>query len=338
MVKILEQHEINTITLKNRVIMEPMCMYSVTAHDGIATDFHYTHYVSRAIGRVGLIIVEATGITPEGRISDFCLGLWNDDQKNALKKIVDGIHAQGGKVIIQLNHAGRKCTATSNVTTIYAPSAIAFSEDSKMPKSLTKSEIQTIIQSFIHSAKLALDAGFDGIEIHAAHGYLLSQFMSPMSNHREDEYSDASLILEELTKALKAFWPEDKILSIRISTSDYAGNGLNVEATINQIKNIAKSYDFINISTGGILPKAPDHIFPGFQVNDAMTIRQQLKVPVVACGLLGDADLATFLVEADHVDYIGLARPLLQNPNWILPLYAKHQAKDKITPQYQRAF
>lgn len=338
MIKILEKHSVNSIELKNRIIMEPMCMYSVTAHDGIATDFHYAHYVSKAIGQVGLIIVEATGITPEGRISDLCLGLWNDDQKNVLKKIVDGIHDQGGKAIIQLNHAGRKCRATTGVNTIYAPSAIAFSERDRTPKALDKTEIKRIIQAFVHSAKLALEAGFDGIEIHAAHGYLLSQFMSPHSNHRDDEYKDGSLILEELTAALKVFWPTDKILSIRFSSTDYSENGLTVESTIQQIKSVAKSYDFINVSSGGITTQPPHNIYPGYQVNHAIQIKKAVNVPVIACGLLGNYDLATFLVESEQVDYIGLARPLLQNPNWALGLYAKDNQKDAITIQYQRAF
>lgn len=318
--------------------MEPMCMYSATGHDGIPTNFHYAHYVSRAIGQVGLIIVEATGITPEGRISDLCLGLWNDDQKQAFKKIVDGIHEQGGKAIIQLNHAGRKCTATKGVNTIYAPSAIPFSDQYRTPKMLSKSDIKTIIQAFTHSAQLALDAGFDGIEIHAAHGYLLSEFMSPLSNQREDDYKDGSVILKELTDALRSFWPKDKLLSIRVSARDYAEHGLNASSTIQQLKPIAHDYDLINVSSGGIVNVAPDAIFPGYQVNDALAIKQALKCNVVACGLLGDYDLSTFLIESNQVDYIGLARPLLQNPNWALGLYDKHQQKDKITTQYQRGF
>lgn len=338
MVKILEQHNINTIPLKNRVIMEPMCMYSATNHDGVPTNFHYTHYVSRAIGQVGLIIIEATGITPEGRISDLCLGLWNNDQKQAFKKIVDGIHEQGGKVIIQLNHAGRKCTATNGINTIYGPSAIPFSNEYRTPKALTKSEIKSIIQAFLDSAKLALDAGFDGIEIHAAHGYLLSEFMSPMSNQRDDEYKDGSIILEELTQALTEFWPQDKILSIRVNSTDYTEGGQDVDSTIKQLKKIAHSYDLINVSSGGVVAQAPTNIYPGYQVNAATQIKSALNVNIVACGILGDYDLATFILESNQADYIGLARPLLQNPNWVLGLYNKHNEKDRITYQYQRAF
>ncbi len=338
MVKILEKHHINSIRLKNRVVMEPMCMYSATGHDGVATDFHYTHYVSRAIGQVGLIIMEATGISPEGRISDLCLGLWNEEQKNALKKIVDGVHAQGGKIIIQLNHAGRKCTATSEVNTIYAPSDIAFSTEYRTPQTLNESEIQGVIKDFVNSTKLALEAGFDGIEIHAAHGYLLSQFMSPHSNKRTDKYKNGAVILNELTTALKEFWPQNKILSIRFSTTDYSDNGLDIDSTIQQIKNIASSYDLINISSGGITTQSPDNIYPGYQVNHAIKIKNELNSTVIACGLLGDYDLATFLTESGQVDYIGLARPLLENPNWVLSLYAKHNQKDAITRQYQRAY
>lgn len=338
MPKILENHSINSVELKNRVIMEPMCMYSVDTHDGIANDFHYAHYVSKAIGKIGLIIIEATGITPEGRISDQCLGLWNVAQKEALAKIANGIHAQGSKAIIQLNHAGRKCTASDGTDKIYAPSDIAFNEDYRVPHALTKDEITNIIQSFVHSTKLALEAGFDGIEIHAAHGYLLSQFMSPVSNRRVDEYKDGKIILKELTDALKAFWPQDKILSIRISTTDYEENGLTVDMTIGMLKNIVSNYDFINISSGGITPKPPQAIYPGYQVNDAIKIKKELNAHVIACGLLGNYDLATYLIESGSIDYIGLARPLLQNPHWVLNLYAKHQQKDDITQQYLRAF
>lgn len=338
MPKILEKHTLKSHTINNRIIMEPMCMYSAVNHDGVATDFHFVHYTARAIGQVGMIIVEATGITPNGRISDTCLGLWNTEQRDALARIVKSVHSYGSKILIQLNHAGRKCEAIDGIDEIIAPSSIPFSDRSRKPHELTKDEIKKVIEDFAHSAKLALDAGFDGIELHAAHGYLLSQFMSPVSNHRTDEYRDGALILAELTDKLSSFWPNDKILSIRVSTSDYEKDGLNVEKTIEMLRAIADKYDFINVSTGGVTTSPPAKIYPGYQINDAMKIKQSLNATVIGCGILGDLNLAEFLLESGSVDYVGLARPLLQNPNWALDAYSRFGERDEILKQYRRGY
>lgn len=336
--KLLESATIGKMELKNRVIMEPMCMYSATDHDGIPTHFHRAHYTSRAIGQVGLIIVEATGVVPEGRITDDCLGLWNDKQMAAFKGLVESVHSQGSKIAIQLNHAGRKCTAVDGVEEIFAPSAIAYNEDYRKPTELSKNQIKEVIQAFQDAAKRANEAGFDALEIHAAHGYLLSEFMSPVSNQRTDEYADASIIIKEVIDAIRVVWPSEKPILIRVSATDYEDQGLNTDLTIKILEPIKDSVDIINVSTGGITPTPPHHIFPGYQVDHALKIKEALQIPVVACGLLGSHDLASYLLESDQVDFIGLARPLLKNPHWVVE-FAKARRKPEFIPrQYERGF
>lgn len=318
--------------------MEPMCMYSCLNHDGIATSFHLAHYTARAIGQVGLIIVEATGVVPEGRITDNCLGLYNDQQQAALKQIVNAVHQQGSKIGIQLNHAGRKCTAVDGVDEIVAPSAIAFNEQSRTPKELSEAEIKDVIKAFQLAAKRADEAGFDVLELHGAHGYLISEFMSPASNQRNDRYQDGAVFLQELVQAVKAVWPKEKVLMIRVNGTDYVDGGQSVTDTIRMLKPVAQDLDIINVSSGGVTPQPPTKIYPGYQVGMAVEIRKALQKPVIACGLLGAVDLASYLLEADVVDLIGLARPLLKNPHWVMDAAYGRKKNDYIIEQYKRGY
>ena len=187
--KLFTPYKLKNLQLRNHIVMPPMCMYSAGT-DGMPTDFHFTHYTSRAVGGVGLIIMEATAVIPCGRISDHCLGLWNDRQAEALAPIVAACRKQGAAMAIQLNHAGRKCEADEPV--IYAPSAIPFDEKSPMPREMTRADIQDTVQAFRAAAARAASAGFDIVEIHAAHGYLLSEFLSPLTNTRTDEYGGST--------------------------------------------------------------------------------------------------------------------------------------------------
>lgn len=336
--KLLEPYTIRNLKLKNRVVMEPMCMYSCVKHDGVATSFHLAHYVSRATAQVGLIIIEATGITPEGRISDMCLGLYNDEQQAALQEIVEAVHQAGSKIGIQINHAGRKSTAVDGVDVICGPSAFAYDELSRVPHELSEADIKSVVQSFKNAARRADEAGFDLLELHGAHGYLISQFMSPASNKRTDRYKDGSVFLSEVVDAVREVWPEEKTLMLRVSATDYLENSQSVDDTIRMLRVCKDKLDIINVSSGGITPIAPERIYPGYQVDMAISIRTALKLPVIACGLLGDPGLASYLIESDKVDLIGLARPLLSNPHWVLDAAKSRKRTDLITEQYIRAY
>lgn len=336
---LFDKTKIKNYELKNRLVMEPMCMYSAFKHDGIPTYFHFAHYVSRAIGQVGMIIIESTGVAPEGRITDDCLGLYNDAQIAPFKSIVDAVHEEGSIIGVQLNHAGRKSTASDGIDTIYGPSAIAYSNDSRTPVALTTTEIKRIIKDFQDAAVRADKAGFDAIEIHGAHGYLISEFMSPASNHRTDKYKDGSVFLQELTDAITDVWPKHKILSLRVSATDYEPNGQTVDDTIRMLGPVAASYDFINVSSGGITINPPTKIYPGYQVPFALKIKKAFpNNNIIACGMLGNPDLAAYVIESEQADYIGLARPLLSNANWVLHAAHARRKKDLITQQYKRAF
>ena len=215
--KLFSPFQIKNMTLRNRVVMPPMCMYS--AENGMPNAFHFTHYTSRAVGGVGLIIIEATVVMPNGRISDHCLGLWNDEQMHALTPLVSECRRLGAKVAIQLNHAGRKCEADEPV--ILAPSAIPFDENSKTPHEMDESDCKNVVKAFRDAAERAEKAGFDAVEIHAAHGYLLSEFLSPLTNHRTDACGGSTenrcRLLIEVLKAVHEVWPQEKPVLLRVS-------------------------------------------------------------------------------------------------------------------------
>ena len=225
--KLFSSFQVENMTLRNRTVMPPMCMYS--AENGMPNAFHFTHYTSRAVGGVGLIIVEATGVQPNGRISDHCLGLWNDKQRDALAGIVSECQRLGAKVAVQLNHAGRKCEADEPV--ILAPSAIPFDEKSRTPREMDENDMREVVNAFRAAAKRADEAGFDAVEIHAAHGYLLSEFLSPLTNRRTDAYGGSTenrcRLLLEVLKAVHEVWPAEKPVLLRVSAEDYEPDGMH---------------------------------------------------------------------------------------------------------------
>ena len=331
-------YKLKEIELKNRFVMAPMCQYSCFDHDGILTPFHKTHYQARAIGQVGYIIVESTGVSPEGRISDRCLGLWNDSQRDAFKTMVDDVHALGSHIGIQLNHAGRKCVAVDGVDTIYAPSALAFDEKSRVPQALSVDDIKTVMNDFRDAAKRADEAGFDALEIHGAHGYLVSQFMSPVTNQRDDVYSDPKVFLNELLDAIESVWPKDKLLTIRISATDYEEFGYGVDDVIEMLRPFKDRLDLIHVSSGGITPIAPPRIYPGYQVGFATSIKEALDVPVITCGLINQLDLVSDILENGRADLVAMGRNLLRDPNWLLQAAHSRRKTHLIPEQYLRAF
>ena len=337
--KLLTPLSIKNLELKNRVVCEPMCMYSVEKHDGMPTDFHLAHYTSFAIRQVGYVIVESTGVLPEGRITDACLGIWSDAHIEPFKRIVDAVHQQGSKIGIQLGHAGRKCTAVDGIGTIMAPSSIAFSSDYRTPQEMSLEDIETAIQAFVDAAIRADHAGFDAIELHGAHGYLINQFYSPTTNKRTDAYGDYGRFLHEVVNRVSEVWPKHKVLQIRISNTDYETDGYDTNHVIEVLKPVSHLIDIVNVSSGGVTPIVPPHIYPGYQIPQAIQIKQALNKPVIGCGLLNEPALGIHLVETDQIDLCGLARPLLRNPNWVLDVMNERtQYRDQVTTQYKRGY
>ncbi|RFB17082.1 NADPH dehydrogenase NamA [Bacillus sp. HNG] len=308
-------YTIKNVTLKNRIVMSPMCMYSSHNEDGMLQDWHYTHYVSRAVGQVGLIMVEATAVTPQGRISPLDLGIWSDEHIPGFKKLVEMIKAQGAKSAIQMAHAGRKATVEGDIV---APSAIAFNERYKTPKELTINEIKETVEAFKDGARRAKEAGFDIIEIHGAHGYLINEFLSPLSNKREDEYGGNSenryRFLQEVIEAVKEVW--DGPLIVRISANDYTNDGLTPDDYVDYAKRMKdQGVDLIDVSSGGVAPAKID-VYPGYQVGFADKIRNDANIPTGAVGLITKAVQAEEILKNNRADLIFIARELLRDPYW----------------------
>ena len=336
---LFDSFTVKSMTLRNRIVMPPMCMYSAGT-DGIANEFHFTHYTSRAVGGVGLIIMEATGVLPQGRISDHCLGLWNDEQAEALKPIVSASQKQGAKVAIQLNHAGRKCEAQEKI--INAPSAIPFNQDSPMPREMTKEDILETVNAFRSSAEQAAKIGFDAIEIHGAHGYLISEFLSPLTNHRSDGYGGSTenrcRILIEILKAIHEIWPVEKPILLRVSAEDYEPNGMHMEE-MSQIINLVKPYiDVLDVSTGGVVPTPPTKIYPGYQVKIAEQLKQACGLPVVTVGLITDSHQVEEILGEERADLVALGRELLRDPYWVLHTARNMEVEYPWPEQYRRGF
>ncbi len=313
------------LTLRNRIVLSPMCMYSA-GEDGRATDWHLAHYLARAMGGVGLLLLEATAIEPRGRISQNDLGLWSDAQIEPLARIVRLAQAEGAATGVQLAHAGRKAWSADRAhgpEQPVAPSPIPFDEGWRRPHPLTIVEIDEIIAAWQAAAVRARTAGFDVIEIHAAHGYLNHQFLSPLANERTDEYggslTNRMRLLLCVVSAVRQVWPLDRPLLVRVSATDWAAGGLTVEdlvATTRELK--GSGVDLIDCSSGGIGPAGPESVGPGYQVPFAAQIRRQANVATAAVGLITTAELADEIVRSGRADLVALGRELLRHPHWPL--------------------
>ena len=341
MTHLFSPYEIKGLKLKNRVVMAPMCQYSVTAKDGIPNDWHFTHYTSRAVGGAGLIITEMTDVEPDGRITDYDLGIWSDDQVPAFARIVEACHGYGAKVGIQIAHAGRKA---EDAAVPVAPSAIRFEGSQyKEPKELTTDEVKRIVESFAAGTRRAVKAGVDTLEIHGAHGYLVHQFQSPYTNHRKDEYGqDLARFGVEVVQAVKSEMPSDMPLLMRVSAVEYVDGGYGLE----HIVEIARKYhgagvDMFHVSSGGEgRPGAqrPGN-YPGYQVPFARAIKSELDIPVIAVGMLEDPQLAESVLGNGDADLIAIARGLLRDPYWTIHAAQALGVKlEDIPKQYARAF
>ena len=328
--------------------MSPMCMYS--CENGVANDFHLLHYGSRAQGGIGLIIVEATGVVPEGRITNKCMGIWNEEQAEALSKIVKIVHENSeSKIGIQLAHAGRKAS-TWNGKQIsleegwetVAPSPVPYEESERIPHELTVEEIKDLVQRFKEAAVRAIHADFDLIEIHAAHGYLIHQFLSPLSNTRTDEYGGSFenriRFLLEIVEAVNEVLDDDHPLFVRISGTEYAPNGWNIKDSVALAKILKENnVDLIDVSSGGNIHGVKISLFDGYQVPLAAAVKKDAGIATGAVGLIKTAKQAEEILQNEQADLIFVAREILRNP--YLPVRGSFKNKDNcfFPPQYERA-
>jgi 2,4-dienoyl-CoA reductase-like NADH-dependent reductase (Old Yellow Enzyme family) len=344
---------IRSLELKNRVVVSPMCQYS--SEDGFSTDWHLVHLGSRAVGGAGLIITEAAAVSPEGRISPNDLGIWKDEHVDGLKRITQFIRQQGSVAGIQLAHAGRKASTRRpweggkgifpNEETGWqtvAPSAVAFAEGAPEPLALTDEGLEKVRNDFALATQRSLEAGFQVIEIHAAHGYLLHQFLSPLSNQRTDQYGGSFenriQLLLDVVERVQAVWPSTLPLFVRISATDWTEGGWAIDDSV-KLSGILKDkgVDVIDCSTGGNVAKADIPLSPGYQVTFAEQIKQQTGILTGAVGLITSAEQAEAILTNGQADLILLAREFLRDPYFAL--HAAHEFGDDVKwpVQYERA-
>lgn len=321
-------------TFNNRIAVSPMCQYACEAEDGVMGDWHLMNLGQYAIGAAGLIFTEATGVSAQGRISKRCTGLWNDEQEASMKRVVDFCHKYGvAKVGIQLGHAGRKAstrppgeggtplTAEEGAWQTVAPSAIPYAPDWHVPQQLDRAGLEQVKQEFVDATVRAARAGFDVVEMHGGHGYLLSQFFSPLSNQRTDEYGGSVenriKFPLEIYEAMRAVWPEDKPLGIRISAVDWVEGGSTVEDTIVYAKALQDlGCDFIDITTAGVDHRQKITVGKAYQVPMAAAVKAAIDIPVMAVGMLNDPHLAESVIDEGKADFVMLARGAMYNPRW----------------------
>ncbi len=364
--------QLRSLTLANRIGVSPMCEYS--SQDGFASDWHLVHLGARAQGGAALVILEASAVTPEGRISPGDLGIWKDEHIPALQRIARFLHSQGARAGVQLAHAGRKASMSPPFIAErllspaeggwqpVAPSAVAFSPAYAVPQALDQPAIDATIEAFRLAALRALAAGFDFVEIHAAHGYLLHQFLSPIANHRTDSYGGSfenrTRLLLQVVDAVRAVWPRHLPLLVRISATDWAEttgapgdrSGYPLDAlgwqsgswTIDdsvQLAHLLRDHgvDLIDVSSGGMIPNAKIPVGPAFQVPFAARIRREANIPTAAVGLITDPAQADAIVAAGQADLVFLAREFLRDPYWPLHAAATLGEPASWPPQYLRA-
>jgi 2,4-dienoyl-CoA reductase-like NADH-dependent reductase (Old Yellow Enzyme family) len=331
------------VTLRNRIAMSPMCMYSAS-EDGLATDWHLVHLVSRATGGVGLIVTEATAVEARGRISQNDLGLWDDAQVAPLARIVRLCQAEGAAMCSQLAHAGRKAFSSQRGVgpePPVAPSAVPHEADWVTPHALTLTEIDTVVSAFQAAAQRALAAGFDAVEIHSAHGYLLHQFLSPISNRRTDEYGGSlenrARMLLRVADAVRQVWPEQRPLLVRLSCTDWVEGGLTIDDQVQVARWLkARGVDMVDCSSGGIASVAPP-AGPGYQVPFAEKIRREAGIATMSVGLITAPEMAEEIVRNGRADVVTLGRELLRHPYWPLDAARALGAEVAWPKQYLRA-
>jgi 2,4-dienoyl-CoA reductase-like NADH-dependent reductase (Old Yellow Enzyme family) len=344
---------IRGVTFRNRIAVSPMCEYS--SHDGFANDWHLVHLGSRAVGGAGLLITEAAAVEPRGRISPADLGIYRDEHIDMLARIVRFIKEQGAAPGIQLAHAGRKGSTrvpweggaaipeSDGGWQTVAPSPIPFRPGEPAPAELTQSEIRAIVEAFAAAARRALAAGFQLVEIHGAHGYLIDEFLSPLSNHRVDDYGGAFdgriRFALEVAAAVRGAWPDTLPLFMRISAVDWVENGWQIEDSVELARRLGPlGVDLIDCSSGGVVPHAIVQIGPAYQTPFAERIRRETGILTGAVGMITEPHQADAIVRAGQADIILLAREFLRDPYWPLHAAKVLGVAADVPKQYGRAF
>lgn len=332
-IDLLSPLEIRGVRLRNRIVMSPMCQYC--AHDGLPDDWHLVHLGSRAVGGAALVIAEATAVTPEGRITPGDLGIWSDDHVEPFRRIARFLHSQGSVSGIQLAHAGRKASCdvpwrggarlgpAEGGWTPVAPSPIPFAEGDPPPRALDDAGIAAVVDAFEAAARRALAAGFQVIEIHAAHGYLLHELLSPLSNHRTDEYGGSlenrSRLLLCVAARLRGIVPEELPIFVRISATDWAEGGWNIDESVELAHRLlGHGVDLVDVSSGGLVPRARIPVGKGYQVPFARRIRDEAGIRTGAVGLITEPSYASEIVTEGDADLVFIAREMLREPYWAI--------------------
>ncbi|MFJ4922986.1 NADH:flavin oxidoreductase/NADH oxidase [Streptomyces sp. NPDC088725] len=355
---LFEPYTLRSLTIPNRVWLAPMCQYSADATGpdaGAPNDWHFSHLAARATGGTGLILTEATSVSPEGRISPQDLGIWNDTQVEAFRRITGFLASQGTISGIQLAHAGRKASngrpwegggpvaSENGGWDVVAPSPLPFTEGHKLPAELTVDEIKEIVGQFAAAARRALDAGFQVAEVHGAHGYLIAQFLSPHSNHRTDEYGGSfenrARFALEVVDAVRAVWPDELPVFFRVSATDWLDEGgWTADDTVRLADELlAHGVDLLDVSTGGNAAGVRIPLGPGYQVPFAAQVKAATKLPVAAVGLITDPVQAEKILANGEADAVLLGRELLRNPSWARHAAAELGGTVHTPPQYLRA-
>jgi 2,4-dienoyl-CoA reductase-like NADH-dependent reductase (Old Yellow Enzyme family) len=345
---------VRSVTLRNRIGVSPMCQYS--AEDGVANDWHFVHLGSRAVGGAGIVMVEATAVAPEGRITPGCLGLWSENHIEPLARIAKFVKSHGAVAGIQIAHAGRKASAdlpwrggahlseAQGGWQTIAPSALPFGGDlPKIPRAMTEADILRVQDAFVATAKRALAAGFNWLELHAAHGYLFNEFLSPLANHRTDKYGGSFenriRMLLDTARSVRKIWPDKLPLAVRISAIDWMPDGWQIEDSIALAKLLkAEGVDLMDCSSGGVVPDAKITVKPGYQVPFAEKILHGANIATAAVGFITDPKQADDILRNGQADLVLLARQMLVDPYW--PAHAAKTLGYKLMPpnQYARAW
>lgn len=333
---LFSEYHIKGLSLKNRVVMAPMCMFCAK-EDGLVTPWHVHHYVSRAVGGVGLIIIEATAVEPRGRISDTDLGIWSDEHVAGLKTLVEAVHANGAKIAIQLAHAGAKCSVPNE--TLISASLHRFSDKYSEPVAMTEAHLSEVVDAFGKAARRAVEIGFDAIEIHGAHGYLIHQFLSPITNHRTDVYGkDKVAFARQVLQAVKRQVPDEMPIFMRVSAEDYRPEGNHPEVMGQMMAElVSEGLDVVHVSSGGAVPDAVE-TYPAYQVPMAQVVKSMTNLPTIAGGLIQTPELAEAVLRMNQADLIFIGRPLLRDPYYVFN--AMEALGEKSIPwptQYHRA-
>ncbi|MFF4834159.1 NADH:flavin oxidoreductase/NADH oxidase [Streptomyces sp. NPDC001315] len=358
MTVLFEPYTLRDVTIPNRVWMPPMCQYSAAPEGpgtGAPDDWHFAHYAARAAGGTGLIVVESTAVSPEGRISPYDLGIWNDTQVEAFRRITGFLAAQGTVPAVQLTHSGRKASTDrpwkggapvgpeAYGWQPLGPSALAFDDRHPVPSELTTAQIEGIVGQFADAARRALAAGFEIAEIHGAHGYLINEFLSPHSNHRTDayggSYENRTRFALEVVDAVREVWPDGKPLFFRISATDWLEDGgWTADDTVRFAADLhAHGIDLLDVSTGGNASGVRIPTGPGYQVPFAARVKAETPMPVAAVGLITDAEQAEKIVANGEADAVLLGRELLRDPSWARSAARELGGRVHVPEQYHRS-